>query len=48
MPLLAWMVDAVTDGGAVGADGGRGTVLDVLSGMDDGPCKGLPDGYRPL
>ena len=40
-------VDAVTDSGAIGADGGCGTVFDVLPAMDDGPRKGLTDGYGP-
>jgi hypothetical protein len=41
-------VDAVTDSGAVGADGGRGTVLDVFASLDDRPriwlfnCYGGP------
>jgi hypothetical protein len=41
-------VDAVTDSGAVGADGGRGTVLDVFASMDDRPRIWLFNYYGPI
>jgi hypothetical protein len=40
-------VDAVTDSGAVGADGGRGTVLDVFASMDDRSRIWLFNCYGP-
>jgi hypothetical protein len=39
-------VDAVTDGGLKSMR--CATVLDIFPAMDDGPSKGLADGYRPL
>jgi hypothetical protein len=41
-------VDALADGGLEWTRRVRATVLDIFPSMDDGPCKGLPDGYRPL